>query len=244
MDIVQESDDEIRIRKIIENNGFHLACFDETDYLPGFGYTIGLWKNFNHPEIICIGLSGEIVWEILKVAVHKISQGIKIVTGIQYVDFSKESPVQFIQVHQSNISDYMGYCKWYNEYKPFEVLQLIWPDTNNKFPWEKDFDTTYRIQQPILDKELDFKFYTDPSHIVVTTKEFIDGVKPINYVAHTSDAGWQFLTNPNVEQEDISFITFSSIVKMDPSLNELFDLDKGEYAEKDVDGDWIRGYFE
>lgn len=134
----------------------------------------------------------------------------------------------------------MGYSIWFNEYKPFDVLQLVWPDKSNSFPWEKDFDTSYSIQQPMLNKELDFKFFTNPSLAVVTVKEFLDGMKPINYVAHTTDAAWQFLTAHNVPQEDIRFISISSIVKLDPTLNELFDLDRGECAERDEDGDWIR----
>lgn len=97
MSELQESEDEIRIRKIIADNGFHIACFDETDYLPGFGYTIGLWQNFSHPEILCIGLPGETIWEILKVVTREVSRGTKFETEVQYNGFSKTSPIQFIQ---------------------------------------------------------------------------------------------------------------------------------------------------
>lgn len=44
----------------IEKFGCHVALFEKDNYLPGFAYTIGLYKTYGHPEIICFGLKTEV----------------------------------------------------------------------------------------------------------------------------------------------------------------------------------------
>jgi len=38
------------IKKNVNEFGWYVAIFEATKYLPSFAYTIGLWKNFKHPE--------------------------------------------------------------------------------------------------------------------------------------------------------------------------------------------------
>ena len=41
----------------IEKFGWTVLLLEATDYLPSFAYTVGLWKNYKHPEIISFGLT-------------------------------------------------------------------------------------------------------------------------------------------------------------------------------------------
>jgi len=49
----------------IEKFGCHLALLEPDNYLPGFVYSIGLYKNYGHPEIICFGLKTEVMASII-----------------------------------------------------------------------------------------------------------------------------------------------------------------------------------
>lgn len=48
--------DDNRTKSDIEKYGLSVILIEASDYLP-FAYRIGLWAKFNHPEIICFGLS-------------------------------------------------------------------------------------------------------------------------------------------------------------------------------------------
>lgn len=57
--------DEEKILMDIEKFGWTVVLIEGTDYLPTFAYTIGLYKNYKHPEIIAFGLDIETLFETL-----------------------------------------------------------------------------------------------------------------------------------------------------------------------------------
>ena len=57
---------------------------------------------------------------------------------------------------------------------------------------------------------------------------------------HDDDEYWQFLTGDQFP-EDIRIVALEQLIKRDDSLNELFDLEFGEEAERDfLGGKWTR----
>ena len=50
------------ILKDIDEHRLHIAFVESDGYCPRFGYSIGLYKEFNHPELIIIGLGPRINW--------------------------------------------------------------------------------------------------------------------------------------------------------------------------------------
>jgi hypothetical protein len=55
-----------------------------------------------------------------------------------------------LNVDTRNISDYFGYAMWFNKYKEFSALQLVWTDRKDKFPWEAGFENEFERKQPLL----------------------------------------------------------------------------------------------
>jgi hypothetical protein len=227
----------------VNRHGWFVALFNKTEYLPSFAYTIGLHKTFNHPEIISFGLTTGTLHQILNIAGEKVRAGEVITPGKVYDDeFFEGGVAQFIKVDASNIPDYMGYGMWYNEHRPFEVLQLVWTDRNKFFPWQSGYDhDEFKFRQPLLDRVLNFKFFADRNLAVVTSRHHLELNKSITYVLHEEDGDWQFLTSDDVTDSDIRWVALEEIVNRDPSLNTLFNLDEGQYAEKDSQGKWVRG---
>jgi hypothetical protein len=56
---------EREIRRIVKEFGWYVALFEANTATPAFAYTIGLWNNFEHPEIISFGLSLDTLGAIL-----------------------------------------------------------------------------------------------------------------------------------------------------------------------------------
>jgi hypothetical protein len=130
---------------------------EATDYLPSFAYTVGLWKNFNHPEIISFGLTLNTLHLILNDAGEIAKTGQKIEVGKNYDVFFENSDTQFLKVDKRNISDYFGQAISYYKTTDFPAIQLVWTDRNNKFPWDKDYEEEFEFRQPLLDRNADFK---------------------------------------------------------------------------------------
>jgi hypothetical protein len=230
-----------QIDKMVQEYGWYVTLFEEEDGLPAFGYTIGLWKTFKHPEVIAFGLPVDVLASLLNLAGEKVKAGETIREEFAYPDLLTELPVTFRKVHQENMGDYFGYAINFYDMKPFPALQLFWPDEQAAFPWDDAFDDSLRLYQPRLYEVVDFKFFEQRNVAVFVDKRIFKENKPIVYVSHDSEDGsWQFLTGEAVTADDIMIVALEEVVKKDPTINELFQLAKGQYATRRSVGDeWL-----
>ncbi len=177
---------------------------------------------------------------ILNIAGNKVKAGKTIQTLHEYDAFFEKGRAQFINVHKENLKDYFGYGLWYYAHKPFPALQLVWTDSLDHFPWDAGFEETFIFKQPLLDRNVDFKFREERNLAAFTTRQWLELHKPILRVVHDIDGDWQFLTGDQMP-EDIKVVALEQLVLRDKTLNEVFNLGYGEAAERDaVDGNWTR----
>lgn len=138
----------------IERYGYHLAFVEEDDASPGFIHTIGLYKKYGHAEIICFGLPPEVMAEIIGTAYDLIKNGETLVPGKLYPGFLEGYKIQFLKVDKERYAGYVGYAGWYySNTFDFPLLQLVWPDKQHHFPWDKDFNPDWKFNQPLLSKK-------------------------------------------------------------------------------------------
>ncbi len=223
----------------IEKYGFHLALLEPDNYLPGFVYSIGLFKKFRHPEIICFGLKTEVMSAIVNHACDLIKNGETVTTNKLYSGFLEGYEIQFLQVDKDYYQNYVGYAGWFYDMSfDFPLLQLVWPDKQHKFPWEIDFNPDWKFKQPLLDKNIDFKFYEERNLGVYTTKQAFNGA-PILYVYHNEDGDWQFHTSMEPDLAESMLVCLEEITKLDESLNEIYYLEYGWRAWRaNKDSEW------
>lgn len=222
----------------IEKYGCHLSLIDADNYLPAFVYSIGLFKKFNHPEIICFGLNTNVMGGILNHARDLIKQGEKFEINKLYKGFLEGYNIQFILVDKDYYPSYLGYAGWFYGDFDFPVLQLVWPDKQSKFPWEDDFNPNWKFKQPLLDRNTDFKFYEERNLGVYTTRQAFEGT-PILYVYHNQDGAWQFHTSLNPDINDAKIVCLEELTKLDPTINNIYHLPYGWRAWRDgVQDEW------
>lgn len=219
----------------IEKFGLQVIMVASTDYLPSFAYSIGLKKTYNHPEIICFGLSNSLGHQIINDVAEIIKKGEVIESGKVYSVIFENSRATFLKVDKRNIADYFGAGLNFYENEEFNALQLIWTDRNDRFPWENNFEEDFLFKQPLLDRNVDFKFNEPKNLTTYTTRQWLEENKPILRVVHDDDGDWQFLTGDQMP-DDIRIIALEELIKSDSTLNEVFDLDYGEEAERDFIG--------
>jgi hypothetical protein len=234
------SRDDERTVSDIEKYGLSVILIEATDYLPSFAYSIGLWQKYNHPEIICFGLSVQTLHGIINDVAELIKKGNIIETGRSYDDFFEKGNAEFIKVDSRNISDYFGTALDFYGVENLPAVQLIWTDRNDKFPWDEGFEDEFIYRQPLLDRNADFKFREAENLGVFTTRQWLEEKKPIVQVIHDEDGDWQFLTGDQM-LEDAKIVALKELVLSDPTLNKVFDLEYGEEAIRtEMGGKWRR----
>ena len=231
-------------RSNIEKFGLQVIMVDSTNYCPSFAYSIGLWETFKHPEIICFGLPNDLGHAIINDVAEIIRKGDAIKSGKIYKEIFKSSRATFLKVDTRNIDEYFRVALSYYEESKFDALQLIWTDRNDKFPWEDEFEEEFLYKQPLLDRNADFKFREPKNLATFTTRQWLVEQKPILRVVHDSDGDWQFLTGDQMP-DDIKVVALEQLVIRDKTLNDLFDLEYGEGAEREfIGGQWTRNKVE
>ena len=225
------------ILKDIEEHRVHIAFVESDGYSPRFGYSIGLYKEFNHPELIIIGLDPESTGSIINNAKEEIEKGTRFTEGVNYPGFLIELPVQFVDVKKEHYADYLGYAGWYNDNSmDFPTLQIVWSDRDGKFPWEPKFNQNFKFKQPLLDRNTEFKFLEESNLGVFTTSDVLVGT-PIKYVYHDEEGDWQFHSKKDPDLSKAKLVCLEELVKMDRTLNEIYYLNYGESAERKSIGD-------
>ncbi|MFC5270776.1 DUF4262 domain-containing protein [Adhaeribacter terreus] len=213
----------------IENNGCHIVVVEADDYLPAFAYTIGLFQTYGHPEIICFGLAPEVLKTLLQDAQKLIKQGKKLIPGYLFPEFLKGFNAQFLRVNPEYYANYFPLAQHFYNFRSFPALQLVWPDKQQKFPWEAGFNADLKFNQPLLDRNTDFKFLEERGVRVFTTKQVLAG-QPISYVYHNEQGDWQFMSDSKPNAKDARIVCLEDITRLDPSVNDIYFLPFGWYA--------------
>jgi hypothetical protein len=228
----------------IEKYGLQVISIRASEYLPSFSYSIGLLESYNHPELICFGLSNDLMHALINDVAALIKQGEKIEPGRDYDNIFANSDAQFVQVDARSVPDYFRLALEYYQLDQVPAMQLVWTDRENRFPWEMGFEEEFVYKQPLLDRNASFKFREPTNLGIITTRQWLDLDQPILRVIHDHDGDWQFLTGDQV-LADGRVVALEQLVLRDPTLNELFNLDYGEAADRSQVGDrWTRSKVE
>jgi len=115
-----------------------------------FAFTVGLFQTYQHPELIVFGLPLKVAHGVLGTCVQRIEEGLLFEDGQVRSDVLNRYNAAFLSVGQSFYSEYLGSAIGFYETTDFPVLQLVWPDRNNHFPWEPECEPEFVRSQPIL----------------------------------------------------------------------------------------------
>ena len=224
---------EARILRDVAEHGFHVALFNGDGYSPGFAYTIGLFKTYGYPELICFGLGLELLHSVLWSGKELLDQQNPPNLATGHPDFLEGFDVCLLKVDSACYPDYFGYAGWFYDNWDFPALQIVWPDKQALFPWQDGFNPNWQFSQPLLDRNIDFKFREKCDLAVFTTRQVLEGL-PILRVSHETDGDWQFLCTTTTDVADLKIVGLEELTKLDPSLNQLYQLKYGWCAWRET----------
>ena len=143
----RDDDDRQVLRDVVES-GCHVVGVLADQQGPAFAYSIGLFHNYDHPEILLFGLDHTIMQQLINRMRDEIQEGARYVSHSRYDSIIQGFSCEFLTVHSTRYRDLFGYAIWFYAGTDFPALQCVWPDRNGKFPWQPDFDPKFKLLQP------------------------------------------------------------------------------------------------
>jgi Domain of unknown function (DUF4262) len=119
---------------------------DKGAFIP-MAYTAGLSDN-GLPEIICFGLPRRAGHILLNDAAELLRKN-KLPLDTAIPELAVGFPLVFKRVPAEQGVSYINLAN-YRAGRPVDLIQLIWPDEQSRFPWDAEFDPLMRDAQPLL----------------------------------------------------------------------------------------------
>ncbi|HVR11036.1 MAG TPA: DUF4262 domain-containing protein [Thermoanaerobaculia bacterium] len=141
-----------RARNDIERVGWHLLMVQGTEQGAGFVYTIGLWRTYQHPELVVFAPSQDPqdIEPQLRAMADRIAKGETFRAGTPYAGLFGTFRGSLRPVLPQWFASYLGTAGACYETFDFPALQVFWPDRQGRFPWESSYDVNLFRFQPIL----------------------------------------------------------------------------------------------
>lgn len=141
-------------RENIERTGLHLTgvLVGLNGDLP-FIYSAGFKYQDEHPDIILSGIGSEAGMVTINNVFYLLKEkGKRFQDGDISHDVLEGLPVAFRTVTDEHKEDKINFTASIYDMpnKDIEVLQLVWPDPNGKFPWDEGFDNNWKDKQEQL----------------------------------------------------------------------------------------------
>lgn len=143
-----------RVKSLISEHGFMIQSVFGSDTSSQFSYSIG-FHNFGWPEIIIVGLSRHKSHAIISNIKNEMETNKIILAGSIMKDLANLKTA-FISVSEKSKKEYCTQIFNYYKHWNFDVLQLVWPDKNEKFHWEPDFQKDFNRLQTLLNDNHEF----------------------------------------------------------------------------------------
>ncbi len=135
----------------IRKHGTHVLRVFGDDQWPEFTYTIGLFENFAHPELIVFGLPGARAHPILNLARDLIRDGARFERDVLASEVLEGYPVTFRDVPPHHRVAHFGWAEWFYGEREYSCLQMVYPSKLGPWPWDPEASPEFRANQPILE---------------------------------------------------------------------------------------------
>jgi hypothetical protein len=147
----EDEGDETIIRNV-RKHGCHIVGILPDERGPGYDFSVGLFLNYGHAELVIFGLEGRDAANVINDVRDRAAAGQKYVAGDVCDDLLIDTRVCFVEVPLQAYPPYFGTALWFygTASRPFPILQIVWPDRHGHFPWETGYDASLKKYQPVL----------------------------------------------------------------------------------------------
>lgn len=134
--------EEITVTNIQKFGWTNINVFGDEE-LQQYSYTIGLYKNYGHPEVAISGIKGEIASQFLNIIGENIKNGrIYLTKGQQYDDIANDYNCEFKEINSRMNGYFFGRADWFYGNTLYTALQCVYPDKLGRMPWHEGYSMT------------------------------------------------------------------------------------------------------
>jgi hypothetical protein len=124
---------------------------DEKEHnVPGWGYSVGLYHTFHHPEVVIFGLPHDLTHRVINAVGEDVRAGKIYKSGHEYPEILEGVLCTFRTVEKVWYRLLLGSATRFYKSDEFPVLQCIWPDKQQNYPWSPNFRSDWLWAQPLL----------------------------------------------------------------------------------------------
>jgi hypothetical protein len=132
-------------REMIAEHGWVPQAVGGSEDQPGFTYTIGLSKTWNHPELFVVALNPEQAFHVVASLVERVEAGERFDTPA-FVDEVLTIPVSVRPLEQKSVDQNSGLGQEMLG-RQLPAVQVYWPDMAGIMPWEDGCDPSVASAQ-------------------------------------------------------------------------------------------------
>ena len=147
------NDYERSVLRNVQTFGWHCtSVFSKTNdpAEPPFSYTVGLQESYGGPEFIMFGLESKVAHSILGLCAERLKDMRPLDLNQLNHDLIDGYPCLFVQVPRDRYNDYVYSALWFYAELEFPMFQIVWPDSDGRFPWHQGADESFKLSQPVL----------------------------------------------------------------------------------------------
>jgi hypothetical protein len=133
-----------KVDENIRRHGYH-STFVFASKRPSFCYSTGIYKNFGIPEIFISSLPQNLSHGLIENYVNKFKQSESIPMDRRIDDLTDRFPVYLIDVSTDKLADWILSSIRFYKNQDYRYLQLIYPDTEGRFPNDIGYDYDQEI---------------------------------------------------------------------------------------------------
>lgn len=144
-----------KIEWMVETHGWAMepvAARTDTDPpLAGYVYTIGFPEAFGFPELVVFGLTPAAARGLFDMVAGLLRDGTEIPLSVDLTGlFDNDLRCRFAPIDPEQVPPLLSTAVAWRKGRPFDAVQLLWPDRNGFLPHEAGFDRRMVLAQPVV----------------------------------------------------------------------------------------------
>jgi len=129
---------DLRIIKNVVECGCHIIAVEKEVGQPEFVYSIGLYLNYAHSEIVIVEMDRAAAGRAINRIAARLKGGERFVCDMPYEGLHDSVPLAFKELQMEEHTEELGYAIWFycsrSRGLRFPVYQAMWPDGSGVFP--------------------------------------------------------------------------------------------------------------
>jgi hypothetical protein len=135
----------------LREHGVHIAHVPAHEGAPEYSYTVGLWHQYEQPEVIVFGLERAAADALLQLLTDDVDEGKRFAAGSAHDGLLHGYPARFRAVPPAHAASHCPLAQWAYDGAQPPFVQLVWPDKQGRWPWQDDVREGFAELQPVLE---------------------------------------------------------------------------------------------